>query len=163
MRFRFCVLSPSLPLPSQFTVLTKPVQITVMDEEVSALLAKHAIRRVSRTSLGLVSRMFVVPKKDSGWRPIINLKWLNKTFLNASLRMDMVRDVAALLRLSDWAASIDLKDVYFHIPVNHRFLRFGWRGLLYEYMLLPFGLCLAPLIFTLVTKPLQAFLHTQGI
>ena len=137
----------SLPLPSQFTVLTKPVQITVVDEEVSALLAKHAIRRVSRMSLGLVSRMFVVPKKDGGWRPI-NLKWLNKTFLDAPrFQMDKVRDAAALLRPGDWAALIDLKDAYFYIPVNRRFLLFGWRGLLYEYMVLPFGPCLAPLIF----------------
>ena len=54
---------PSLPVPSQFTVLSKPVQITVV-VEVSALLAKHAIRHVSKTSHGLVSQMFVVPKKD---------------------------------------------------------------------------------------------------
>ena len=43
-------------------------------------------------------------------------------------RMDTVRDVAALLRPGNWAASIDLKDAYFHIPVNRRFrcyLRFG--------------------------------------
>ena len=30
-------------------------------------------------------------------------------------------------------------------------------------MVLPFGLCLAPLIFTMVTKPLQAFLYRRGI
>ena len=72
--------------------------------------------------LGLVSRMFVIPKKDGGWRPIINLKWSNKTFLNAPhFQMDTVRDAAALLRLGDWAASINLKDAYFHIPVNLRF------------------------------------------
>ena len=144
------LLSPPLstPLPSQFTVLTKPVQIAVVDKKVAALLAKRAIRRVSRTALGLVSRMFVVPKKDGGWRPIINLKWLNKTFLDAPrFQMDKVRDAAALLRPGDWAALIDLKDAYFYIPVNRRFLLFGWRGLLYEYMVLPFGPCLAPLIF----------------
>ena len=97
--------------------------------------------RVPRTSLGLVSQMFVVLKKDGGWRPIINLKWLNKTFLDAlRFRMDTVRDAAALLPPGDWAASIDLKDAYFHIPVNPCYLRFGWRGLLYEYMVLPFAL-----------------------
>ena len=57
---------------------------------------------------------------------------------------------AALLCLSDWAASINLKDTYFHVPVNRRFLRFGWRGLLYENVVLPFGLCMDPLIFTLM-------------
>ena len=74
----------------------------------------------------------------------------------------MVKDAAALLRPDDWAASINLKDAYFHIPVNRRFLRFGWRGLLYEYVVLPFSLCLTLYIFTRVTKPLQDFLHTQG-
>ena len=156
-----------LPRPSQFTVLSKPDQIKVVDEEVVALLAKGAIRRVSKTSRGLVSRIFVVTKKDGGWRPIINLKWLNKTFLNPPhFRMDTALDAAALLRPGDWTASIDLKDAYFHIPINRRFrrfLRFGWRGRLYEYLVLPFGLCLAPLIFTLMTKPLQAFLHARGI
>ena len=56
----------SVPLPSQFTVITKPVQVKVVDEEVAALLAKQAIWHVPRTSLGLVCRMFVVPKKDGG-------------------------------------------------------------------------------------------------
>ena len=156
-----------LPRPSQFTVLSKPDQIRVVDEEVDALLSKGAIRRVSKTSKGLVSRIFVVPKKDGGWRPIINLKWLNKTFLDPPhFRMDTVSDAASLLRPGDWTASIDLKDAYFHVFVNRRFrrfLRFGWRGRLYEYLVLPFGLCLAPLIFTLVTKPLKAFLSARGI
>ena len=52
----------SVPLLSQFTVLTKSVQIKVVNEEVAALLAKQAIRRVLRMFLGLVSCMFVVPK-----------------------------------------------------------------------------------------------------
>ena len=142
-------------------MLTKPVQIMIVDN-VLALLAKHGFHCVSRTSIGLVSQMFVIPKKDGGWR-FIN-KWLNQTFLDAThFRMDTVQDASALLRLGDWAASVDLKDVYFHIPVNRRFLGFGLRGLFYEYMVLPFGLCLAPLIFTLVTKPLRAFLHMRGI
>ena len=78
----------------------------------------------------------------------------------------MVRDAAALLCPGDWAASIYLKDAYFHILVNRRFRRylgFGWRGLLFEYLVLLFGHCLTPLIFTLTTKPLPAFLHTRGI
>ena len=91
------------------------------------MLAKQAIRRVSPTTRGLVSRIFVIPKKDGGWRPIINLKWLNKTFLDPPhFRMDTVMDAASLLCPGDWAASIDLKDAYFHVSVNRRFLCFGW-------------------------------------
>ena len=59
-----------------------------------------------------------------------------------------------------------MKDAYFHVKVNQRFwrfLQFRWQGRLYEYLVLPFGLCLAPLVFTHMTKPLQAFLHTERV
>ena len=92
----------TLPRPSQFTVLSKRDQIQVVDEEVEALLAKGAIERVSKASRGLVSQIFVVPKKDGGWRPIINLKWLNKTVLDPPhFRMDTALDAAALLHPGD--------------------------------------------------------------
>ena len=78
-------------------VFSKLEQICVVDKEVEALLAKRAIPRVSKSTRGLVSRIFVVPKKDGSWRPI-NLKWLNKTFLDPPhFRMDMAQDAAALL------------------------------------------------------------------
>ena len=79
--------------------------------------------------------------------------------------MDTALDAVALFRCEDWAALIDL-DAYFHFFVNRRFrrfVRFGWRGRLYEYLVLLFGLCLAPLILMLMTKPLQAFVHARGI
>ena len=114
-----CPPPQTLPRPSQITVLSKPDQIQVVDKEMEALLPKGAIRRVSKTSRGLVLRIFVVPKKDGGWRPIINLKWLNQTFLDMPhFRMDTALDVDALLRCGDWAASIDLKDADFHVFVN---------------------------------------------
>ena len=80
--------------------------------------------------------------------------------------MDAVRDVSSLLQEGDWTASIDLKDAYFHIPVARRFrrfLRFGWRGKLYQYLVIPFGLCVAPWLFTRVTAPLKAWLRARGI
>ena len=92
--------------------------------------------------------MFVIPKKGGGWRPIINLKHLNKTYLvPLHFWMDTLRDVASLLCPGDWTASMDLKDAYFHVPIDrrfHRHLRFGWQGKLYQYRVLPFGLWLAP-------------------
>jgi hypothetical protein len=43
----------------------------------------------------------------------------------------------------DWAASIDLRDAYFHVPIHaadRKYLRFGWRGRLFQFCVLPFGL-----------------------
>ena len=80
--------------------------------------------------------------------------------------MDTTKDVSLLLRPGDWAASVDLKDAYFHVAIDHhfhRFLRFGWKNKLYQFLVLPFGLCLAPFVFTALTKPIIAFLRARGI
>ena len=84
--------------------------------------------------------MFVVPKKDGGWRPVIDLKWL-KAFLNAP---HFWMDSSGCGGPSSWQNRSSVGEAF-------------------EYMVLPFSLCLAPLIFTLVMKPLQAFLHGRGI
>ena len=130
------------------------------------MLQKHAIRQV-RPSMGYMSRVFIVTKKDGGWRPIINLKRLNKAYMvPPSFRMETPLDAASLLRPGDWAATVDLKDAYFHVSIHKRFrryLRFGWRGKIYEFLVLPFGICIAPFVFTKLTKPLAAFLRSHGI
>jgi hypothetical protein len=52
-------------------------------------------------------------------------------------------DIRSAIRLGDWAASIDLKDAYFHVPIAgdaRKCLRFGWKGRLVQFCVLPFGL-----------------------
>ena len=155
-----------LPTESSFTILTNKSHAELVTEEVDAMLAKGAIEEVA-PSPGCYSRLFVVPKKDGGWRPVINLKRINKEFLDPPhFRMDTTKDVAMLLSPGDWAASVDLKDAYFHIPLNRRsrrFLRFGWNKKLFQFLVVPFGLSTAPFIFTMVTKPIAAFLRSRGI
>ena len=156
----------SLPSPSSYTTLSNAEHIALVDEEVRSLLSKGAIEPAPLSEPGFFSKIFLVPK-PVGWRPIINLKRLNKLFIDCPhFRMDTVKDVALLLRPGDWSASIDLKDAYFHIPIDRkwrRYLRFGWKGKLFQFKVLPFGLCTAPLLFTLVTKHLKKFLHARGI
>ncbi len=46
---------------------------------------------------------------------------------------------------------MNLKDAYFHIqvaPRHRRFLRFAFEGIAYQFTVLPFGLCMAPRMFT---------------
>ena len=154
------------PSESSFTFLTDTAQAELVNEEVISMLAKGAIEEIP-PSPGCYSRLFVVPKKDGGFRPVINLKRINKEFLEPPhFRMDGLKEVAILLRPGDWAASVDLKDAYFHIPLNRRsrrFLRFGWKKKLYQFLVLPFGLSTAPFVFTMVTKPIVAFLRSRGI
>jgi hypothetical protein len=58
-------------------------------------------------------------------------------------RMETPQDVRHAIRPGDWAPSIDLRDAYFHVPIHaagRKFFRFGWRGRLFQFCVLPFGL-----------------------
>lgn len=63
-------------------------------------------------------------------------------------------------------ATLDLKDAYFLIPIvktQRKFLRFTFDGCLYEFTCMPFGLCVAPFVFTKLLKPVLAYLRSQGV
>jgi hypothetical protein len=80
--------------------------------------------------------------------------------------METPTSLRLALRPLDWAASIDLKDAYFHLLIHHRdrsWLRFVWRDQVFQFRALPFGLSLSPWVFTTVVKELVAAARVQGI
>lgn len=137
-------------------------------EEVQNLLEKDAIELVSKdhSREGFYSRLFLIPKKGGGMRPILNVKPLNKFVRKEKFKMQTVRTILQSLNKGDWAGKVDLKDAYFQIPVhpNHRkFLRFSVAHQSYQYKTLCFGLTSAPRVFTKVMAVLGAYLHSQQV
>ena len=62
--------------------------------------------------------------------------------------------------------SLDLTDAYFHIPISpkfRKFLRFVWEDRVYAFKPMPFGLSIAPLVFTSIFQAVVAHLHSQAI
>lgn len=61
---------------------------------------------------------------------------------------------------------VDLKDAYFHVPiaVHHRkFLRFSFLNQAYQFKVLPFGLSLAPRVFTRCVGAALSPLWLRGV
>lgn len=61
---------------------------------------------------------------------------------------------------------LNLKDVYQMVPVHrthHRYLRFVWKGGVFEFTSLQFGLASAPCTFTKLLKPVATHLRQFGI
>ncbi|KAL0149293.1 hypothetical protein M9458_055331 [Cirrhinus mrigala] len=156
------------PFNGVFPTVVSPEQGLVMEQEVGTLLRKEAIEVVppqDRES-GFYSRYFIVPKKDGGLRPILDLRLLNRSVMRLKFKMLTIKQVVSQIRSEDWFVTIDLKDAYFYVsilPQHRKFLRFAFRGEAYQYRVLPFGLALSPRTFTKCVDAALAPLRLQGI
>ncbi len=114
-----------------FSTKMAPQQVLVIEQEVKALLEEGAIEYVPRCSreTGFYSRYFIVPKKDGGLRPILDLQVLNDSVMLLKFKMLTLRQIVPHIRSEDWSVTIDLKDAYFHtsiLPYHRKFLRFAF-------------------------------------
>ncbi len=150
------------------TVVNSAAKASVLQQELSSLLQKGAIEEVPQSEVeqGFFSRYFLVPKRDGGLRPILDLRRLNLSLYKGKFKMLTMRTIMSQVQEGDWFVTIDLKDAYFHIQVVHRhrrFLRFAFGGKAYQYKVLPFGLALAPRTFTKCMDAALAPFRLQGI
>ena len=137
-----------------------------MVSEVAKLLLKQAIKLAKEVPNQFLSVLFLVLKKDGSQPPVINLKPLNRFLSRQKFKMEGAKVIRDILQKDDWMVSIDLKDAYLSVPVakeDRRFLRFRWKGTLYEFQCLPFGLSSAPRVFTKLLKSVVALFRRQGI
>ena len=129
---------------------------------------KQAIEPVNHTGTGgFYSHLFLVPKKDGRWRPIIDLSKLNTFIRCPTFRMETMASVTQALQEGEWTTSIDLKDAYFHVPIHprsRRYLRFRMDEHTWQFRALPFGLNTAPRVFTRLISVVAAELRkTHGV
>jgi len=80
--------------------------------------------------------------------------------------MTSVLQVRRVMPKGSWMVSIDLKDAYWHVPIQEsfrKFLGFCIKGKKFQFRAMPFGLNVAPLIFTRLTKSILKELRLKGV
>ena len=97
----------------------------------------------------------VAKEPSAGDALYYNLKQFNHMHIR-TFKMHTIQHVWQHIQCGDYAFCIDLKDVYFHIPIvkYHCFLYIVWQNMLYQWKVLTLGLATAPVIFTAITKPI---------
>ena len=94
-----------------------------------------------------ISPIFVTPKSEGEHRLILNLKSLNEHIDIEHFKMQDLKEILKLVERNCYRAALDIKDVYYSIPVEESFqkyLKFVWKGILYQFCLLSNGLSPCP-------------------
>ena len=115
---------------------------------------------------GWVSNIFLVPKRQGGFRMILNLKKLNEFMTYTKFKMDHVDKVISLLRQGDYMGSLDLCLAFGQIaldPRHEKYFQFTWKGKFYCYTTLPQGFSDSPRMFVRITNPLMAYVKNSPI
>ena len=153
--------------PTVISNYHNPTKQSFLVEALYQLINKNAVEPVeNQNSLGFYNRLYLVPKPNNGWRPILDLSTLN-TFLNTeSFNMETPETIRTSLQAGEWVTSIDFKDAYFHIPIHsqsRKYTCFHLQGRSYQFKALPFGLSTAPMEFTVVAKEVKLMALQKGI
>ena len=166
LRLPFVNFPPLTHVPSAIKLPLNVAKRQVLLKEVESLLRKEALEVVPDPSPGFYSHLFTVPKRSGGFRPVIDLKCLNKFIHCPHFHMETDRAIRAQLSQGEWTTSIDLSDAYLHIPIHpafKKFLRINIMGTTYQFTAMCFGLNIAPRIFTKLLDPVASHLRSRGI
>ena len=153
--------------PTVISCYVNPHRNSYLVEALHQFIDKNAVELVhNQTSLGFFNRVFLVPKPNNNWRPILDLSKLNLFLKVEKFKMETPETIRTSLQQVEWVTSIDFKDAYFHIPIqeqSRKYLRFHVQGRTYQFKALPFGLSTAPLEFTVIVKEVKLMAIHKGI
>ena len=153
--------------PTVISCYVNPRRNSYLLEALHQLIDKNAVELVhNQISLGFFNRLFLVPKPNNKWRPILDLSKLNLFLKTEKFKMETPETIRTSLQQGEWVTSVDFKDAYFHIPIqeqSRKYLRFHVQGRTYQFKALPFGLSTAPMEFTVIAKEVKLMAIHKGI
>ena len=112
---------PTYPVPSStpVAVISHLREGTVSSTGDNALARKESDRgTLSHVALPRTLQYNLLGSQE---RPVFDLKLLNHFVRKKKFKMTTSRVVTIALHHGDWIVSVDLKDIYFHIPIHRKY------------------------------------------
>jgi hypothetical protein len=137
-----------------------------IDEELTKRVTKGQLSIVDERTAHIINPMEVVAKSSGGWRLIVDCRLVNAYLPDVFFRLENLAIIPSVVKKGDFLFSTDLSDAYYHIPIHEssrKYLCIRWRGVVYQYNVLPFGLNIAPWLFTKVLRSVITFCRRLGI
>ena len=135
-------------------------------EVLHALIQKNAVEKVkTQMSPAFFNRLFLVPKCNNKWRPILDLRSLNEYLKSREIQNGDTREH------KDFLAERRMGNVhrfqgYFYISINpqsRKYLRFHIQGQSNQYKALLFSLSTILMEFTMLVKDVKLMAHNQSM
>ncbi len=84
----------------QLTAVNSASKASVLQQELSSLLQKGAIEDIPQSDIerGFFSRYFLVPKRDGGLRPILDLRHLNFSLYKGKFKMLTMKTIMSQIQ-----------------------------------------------------------------
>ena len=132
------------------------------------MLELQAIEKLDSPSpTAFVHSMFEVDKKNTvEKRPILNCRPLNQFIPVEHFKQEGLRTVKEVLQPGDYMTSVDLRHAYVHVglaPQERDLFTFHYDNQWYRYRVMPFGLNMAPRVFTKIVKAAASLVRQLGV
>ena len=98
------------------------------------------VKVVVLSSLAFYNRLYLVPKTNNKWRPILDPSHLNLFLAPGTFKMETPETIRLSLQQGQWITSLDINSAYFHIPISPRsrkYFRFHLKSPTSQFTALP--------------------------
>ena len=153
-------------LPSQHEIpdsaSLSPEKDIQLNTQIEEMLAQGILEPAFHKDRAFVSHMFLRPKPDGKYRPILNLSYLNEFTVYRHFKMDHLSSVMRMVPQNSYLASIDITQAYHALSVKERdrdLLQLKFHNRYYRFTCLPNGYSPGPRVFTRIMKALMAHLR----